>query len=95
MASSRNELIRIVGIVIASPGKESWVSQGMLAYPDSIARDWHFWSTFAQGALLPCMYSEAIIDAFCFWLLSFMTYGVLVLDTDKLMVRHRACKKSG
>ncbi|KAF8597622.1 hypothetical protein BDV93DRAFT_527295 [Ceratobasidium sp. AG-I] len=40
--------IRAARALISSDARESWVGQGMVAYPDSIARDWHFWSTFAQ-----------------------------------------------
>lgn len=36
-------------LVILSSDSEPWENEGFLAFPESLNRDWHFWSAFAQG----------------------------------------------
>ncbi|KAG8740508.1 hypothetical protein FRC10_004201 [Ceratobasidium sp. 414] len=52
--------IRATRAMISAGQRAEWVGQGIVSYPESTAREWHFWSTFAQGEFKQPYYAREV-----------------------------------
>ncbi|QRV81677.1 Fungal specific transcription factor domain [Ceratobasidium sp. AG-Ba] len=41
--------IRAARAIVSTDPKDVWSGRGIANYPDSVTREWHYWSTFAQA----------------------------------------------
>lgn len=49
---------RAARALILSSDSEPWENEGFLAFPESLNRDWHFWSAFAQDKIMALDYER-------------------------------------